>query len=94
MALLHSQTGPARGRRGVVKVSRMLRGGERVSWSGGSVCMAVIYILGGPSDIAYPNGMDDFARIGHVPVAVANLPVGHGGIHESSPANDDTHQWS
>ena len=23
--------------------------------------------------------MDDFARIAHVPVAVANLPVGHGG---------------
>jgi dienelactone hydrolase len=39
----------------------------------------VIYILGGPSDIAYPNGMDDFERIAHVPVAVANLPVGHGG---------------
>ena len=38
-----------------------------------------IYILGGPKDIAYANGMDDFARISHVPVAVANLPVGHGG---------------
>jgi len=39
----------------------------------------VIYILGGPTDIAYPNGMDDFKRIAQVPVAVANLPVGHGG---------------
>ena len=39
----------------------------------------VIYILGGPKDIAYENGMDDFKRISHVPVAVANLPVGHGG---------------
>jgi hypothetical protein len=38
-----------------------------------------IYILGGPADIAYENGMDDFRRIDHVPVAVANLPVGHGG---------------
>ena len=38
-----------------------------------------IYILGGPKDIAYANGMDDFRRIFHVPVAVANLPVGHGG---------------
>ena len=38
-----------------------------------------IYILGGPKDIAYENGMDDFKRIVHVPVAVANLPVGHGG---------------
>ena len=42
----------------------------------------VIYILGGPPDIAYPNGMDDFARIGHVPIAVANLPVGHGGTFQ------------
>ena len=39
----------------------------------------VIYIQGGPTDIAYANGMDDFKRIGHVPVAIANLPVGHGG---------------
>jgi dienelactone hydrolase len=39
----------------------------------------VIYILGGPTDIAYANGMDDVKRIAHVPVAVANLPVGHGG---------------
>jgi hypothetical protein len=38
-----------------------------------------IYILGGPTDIAYANGMDDFRRIRDVPVAVANLPVGHGG---------------
>jgi hypothetical protein len=42
----------------------------------------VIYILGGPSDIAYANGMDDFARIAHVPAAVANLPVGHGGTFQ------------
>jgi hypothetical protein len=40
-----------------------------------------IYILGGPKDIAYANGMDDFARISHVPVAVADLPVGHGGTY-------------
>ncbi len=39
----------------------------------------VIYIEGGPKDIAYENGMDDFKRIAHVPVAIANLPVGHGG---------------
>jgi len=43
-----------------------------------------IYILGGPTDIAYPNGMDDFKRIAHVPVAVANLPVGHGGTFTQS----------
>ncbi|MEO9131520.1 MAG: hypothetical protein ABI240_09955 [Sphingomonas sp.] len=39
----------------------------------------ILYILGGPTDIAYPNGMDDFARIDTVPAMVANLPVGHGG---------------
>ncbi len=39
----------------------------------------VIYIEGGPTDIAYENGMDDFKRITHVPAAMANLPVGHGG---------------
>jgi dienelactone hydrolase len=39
----------------------------------------IIYILGGPSDIAYANGMDDFKRISSVPVFVANLDVGHGG---------------
>ena len=36
-----------------------------------------LYILGGESDIAYPNGMDDFRRIDQVPVAVANVDVGH-----------------
>src|SRR5580692_5298514 len=40
---------------------------------------SVIYILGGPTDIAYANGEDDFKRIEHVPVMVANLDVGHGG---------------
>jgi dienelactone hydrolase len=39
----------------------------------------VIYILGGPSDIAYANGEDDFKRIEHVPVMVVNLDVGHAG---------------
>src|SRR5688572_23058930 len=39
----------------------------------------VIYIQGGPTDIAYANGMDDFTRIAHVPAAIANLAVGHGG---------------
>jgi hypothetical protein len=39
----------------------------------------ILYVLGGPTDIAYPNGMDDFARITHVPAAVVNRDVGHGG---------------
>ena len=41
----------------------------------------IIYILGGESDIAYRNGMDDFSRINHVPAIAVNLPVGHGGTY-------------
>ena len=40
-----------------------------------------LYILGGEKDIAYGNGMDDYNRINHVPVVVANLNVGHGGTY-------------
>ena len=41
----------------------------------------VIYILGGPEDIAYENGMDDFHRLVKVPAFAANYPVGHGGTY-------------
>jgi hypothetical protein len=41
----------------------------------------VIYINGGEKDIAYANGMDDFAKIDKVPVGMANLDVGHGGTY-------------
>ena len=41
----------------------------------------VLYILGGATDIAYKNGMDDFKRIEHVPVAAANIQTGHGGTY-------------
>ncbi len=41
----------------------------------------IIYILGGETDIAYQNGMDDFHRISHVPAFVCNYPVGHGGTY-------------
>jgi hypothetical protein len=40
-----------------------------------------LYLLGGETDIAYNNGMDDYKRISHVPVFVANLDVGHGGTY-------------
>ncbi|MES2649963.1 MAG: alpha/beta hydrolase [Bacteroidota bacterium] len=40
-----------------------------------------LYILGGEKDIAYNNGMDDYKRINHVPVFVANMDVGHGGTY-------------
>jgi hypothetical protein len=40
-----------------------------------------LYVLGGPTDVAYPNGTDDFEHIDHVPVAVASIDVGHGGTY-------------
>jgi hypothetical protein len=40
-----------------------------------------LYVLGGPTDIAYANGMDDYEQIDHVPVAVANIDKGHGGTY-------------
>lgn len=40
-----------------------------------------LYLLGGKSDIAYNNGMDDFNRINHVPIFVGNMDVGHGGTY-------------
>lgn len=39
----------------------------------------VLYILGGPDDIAYYNGMDDYRRINTVPVAMVNIQLGHRG---------------
>jgi dienelactone hydrolase len=39
----------------------------------------ILYILGGPSDVAHPNGTDDFRKIEHVPAMLLDLPVGHGG---------------
>lgn len=43
--------------------------------------VATLYLLGGEKDIAYHNGMDDYAQINHVPVFVANMDVGHGGTY-------------
>ncbi len=48
----------------------------------------VAYVLGGPSDIAFPNGSDDYARIDHVPAMLANLPVGHGGTFALANGGD------
>jgi hypothetical protein len=41
----------------------------------------VLYVLGGPTDIAYANGMDDYRRISGIPAAVINIPVGHTGTY-------------
>ena len=44
----------------------------------------IMYLLGGETDIAYGNGMDDFHRISHVPALAVNFPVGHGGTYSQS----------
>jgi CubicO group peptidase (beta-lactamase class C family) len=41
----------------------------------------VLYLMGGPSDIAYENAMDDFRRLQHVPIVMTNLDVGHAGTY-------------
>jgi len=41
----------------------------------------VLYLLGGPEDIAESNGLDDFDHIHNVPVFVGDQPgAGHGGL--------------
>lgn len=41
----------------------------------------ILYLIGGPDDVAYPNAAKDVERISNVPVAQANFPVGHGGTY-------------
>lgn len=48
----------------------------------------VFYLLGGETDIAYANGMDDFKRIEKLPVFVANKGVGHGGTFTQPHGSD------
>ena len=50
----------------------------------------IIYILGGPEDIAYGNGMDDFHRISHVAACATNFPVGHGGTYREPHGGEFT----
>ena len=50
----------------------------------------VMYMLGGPEDIAYGNGMDDFKRIQHVPAVAINYPVGHGGTYRQPNGGEFT----
>jgi putative CocE/NonD family hydrolase len=50
-----------------------------------------LYLNGGPEDIAYPNAVDDVARIDHVPVFFGSQPVGHGGTFWSQ---SDGGEWA
>jgi hypothetical protein len=43
----------------------------------------IAYFIGGPSDIAYPNAMDDWGKLpSGLPAFMGNLNVGHGGTYE------------
>ena len=42
------------------------------------------YLIGGRLDDAFKNAADDFKRIAHVPVVIANLEVGHGGTYREA----------
>jgi dienelactone hydrolase len=44
----------------------------------------VLYVLGGRTDVAWPNGTDDFAKIDHVPAILASSDVGHGGTFKQA----------
>ena len=50
----------------------------------------VLYLMGGPSDIAYKNAMDDFARVDHVPIVMTNLDVGHAGTYARPHGGEST----
>ena len=50
----------------------------------------IMYLLGGETDIAYGNGMDDFHRIDHVPALAVNFPVGHGGTYREPHGGEFT----
>jgi dienelactone hydrolase len=42
----------------------------------------VAYFLGGPTDVAYANGKDDFSRITTVPAFFGSIHSGHGGTYD------------
>jgi hypothetical protein len=50
----------------------------------------ILYVVGGPGDVAHPNGLDDFSRIDRVPVFLADRrDAGHMGLF-NDPAGRST----
>ncbi|KAK7037410.1 hypothetical protein VNI00_011160 [Paramarasmius palmivorus] len=46
------------------------------------ITVPIFFFLGGPTDIAYNNGMRDYAAVSEgIPSWVGNFPVGHGGTY-------------
>lgn len=49
----------------------------------------ILYVVGGPSDVAYNNAQIDYERLHHVPVALADHPAsGHGGTYRELYGGD------
>lgn len=49
----------------------------------------ILYVTGGPDDVAYHNARKDFERLSHVPVALADHPAsGHGGTYGQQYGGD------
>jgi len=53
----------------------------------------ILYVLGGKLDVAWVNGSDDYRRITHIPAAMLDAPVGHGGTFRE-PNGGDVAQFS
>jgi len=58
-------------------VARSLSGATKAAI--GKFHAPVAYFLGGPTDIAYANGKDDFSRVTNVPAFLGSIRAGHGG---------------
>lgn len=48
----------------------------------------LLYLTGGPEDIAHPNATDDVQRLHHLPVFFGALPVGHGGTFAAADGGE------
>jgi dienelactone hydrolase len=61
---------------------RVFAGAEATKESLQTLRVPAIYVSGDPSDIAFPNAEDDFARLSHIPVFRAwREKTGHGGTY-------------
>jgi cellulase/cellobiase CelA1 len=49
----------------------------------------IAYFIGGPSDIAYPNALDDWGKLpAGLPAFMGNLNVGHGGTYDQTDGGE------
>jgi dienelactone hydrolase len=48
----------------------------------------ILYVMGGPTDVAYKNAVDDYGRINNVPLYFTSNDVGHGGTYWEKDGGD------